>query len=322
MTASKLPLNFIRALTNVTSAEVASEKEKVKSLQDELDKKVSELAEKNNEIQRVITEKDITVQAANEEKQTLQNDLDAAEQLNSNVRRQLLDTRDDWVMAEQRASAAEEKVTQLEQRLAESFGGKEKQGSVNTEELKTLLNSIVYNVKIAHDDNDKQANKIALDDSTLESTLTKVFGNILKPEMSQNTTEQSQEHWALESTLQTVKGVLDNIYTNTTKIDTVKSSNVDAIEGTALDGRLTEIKTVLESINSKIAKGGTIITKDALKAARTEIKETPKTQVGRATDIKSLTKDYERLGKLRAQFEKDGNLETMAALKKRENPLV
>ena len=115
-----------------------------------------------------------------------------------------------------RANQAEARVIELEQQVAGSFTGDEKHGSVNTEELKTLLSAIVYNVKITHDDNDKQANKIALDDSTLESTLTKVFANILNPEISQGGEGQNQEPWALESTLQNVKDVLDQIKNNTT----------------------------------------------------------------------------------------------------------
>ena len=310
---------------DASSSELAAERAKAEALQNEIEQKNSAL------------------QAANEEKQALQNDLDATRQqledsehekslydsaMNQlteeshakdreiyDLREQLANDGDAIFTAEQRANEAEERANNLERKLAESFDDDKKQGSVNTEELKTLLSSIVYNVKIVHDDNDKTANKIALDDSTLETTLTKVFANILNPQIQQNDSEQIEKHWALESTLQAVKGVLDNIHTNTTKIGTVNTSSVDTIAATALDGRLAEIKSVLESIDNKIAKGGAIITKDVIKAARTETKETPKTQTSSATDIKSLTKDYERLGKLRAQFEKDHNLETKAVLK-------
>lgn len=209
-----------------------------------------------------------------------------------------------------RANAAEERVAELERQVSSSFEGGEKPSSANTEELKTLLNSIVYNVKIAHDDNDKQANKIALDDSSLEQTLTKVFANIIKPDMSQDGDVQNQEPWALENTLQTIKGVIDNIQINTSKI---APSNVDTIAGTALDGKLTEIKSVLESIDNKIAKGG-VITKKGDTTDKKQKQGGQNQQAARSNAIKSLVGDYERLGKLRAQFDKDGNLETKAKL--------
>jgi hypothetical protein len=145
----------------------------------------------------------------------------------------------------------------------------DKQSSVDTEELKTLLNSIVYNVKIVHDDADNVANKVALDEASLEITLTKVLTSILNPQTQQN------------------------------------DSN--------LDGGLSEIKSVLDSINDKIAKGGTITKKDKDVSRKTG--NDSNNQSGRSTALKSLTGDYERLGKLRAQFEKDGNLETKARLK-------
>jgi len=299
---------------------------------------------KAESLQNEIEQKNSALQAANEEKQALQNDLDTTRQqlvdsehekslydsaMNQlteesdakdrviyDLREQLSNGGDAIFTAEQRANEAEERASNLERKLAESFDGDKKQGSVNTEELKTLLNSIVYNVKIVHDDNDKTANKIALDDSTLETTLTKVFANILNPQTQQNDSEQKQSSWALESTLQTVKGVLDNIHTNTTKIGSFNTSNVDAIAGTALDGRLTEIRSVLESIDNKIAKGGVIATRGAVKQANAQpIESEAKTQAARSNMLKSLINDYKTLGKLSAQFSNDGNLETQAMLK-------
>lgn len=298
---------------------------------------------KAESLQNEIEQKNSALQAANEEKQALQNDLDATRQqladsehekslydsaMNQieeeshakdreiyDLREQLANDGDALFTAGQRANEAEERANQLERKLAESFDGDKKQGSVNTEELKTLLNSIVYNVKIVHDDNDKTANKIALDDSTLETTLSKVFANILNPQTQQNDSEQKQSSWALESTLQTVKGVLDNIHTNTAKIGTVGASNVDTIAGTALDSRLTEIKSVLKSIDNKIAKGGVIATRGAVKQANSQTVESEaKAQAARSNMMKSIINDYKTLGKLSAQFASDGNLETKAML--------
>lgn len=52
--------------------------------------------------------------------------------------------------------------------------------------LKNVLRNLVYNVKITHDDADKQANKITLDEGALESTLKRVFTNIINPPTEQN----------------------------------------------------------------------------------------------------------------------------------------
>lgn len=217
--------------------------------------------------------------------------------------------------AEKRAEEAEARAAQAEKNLLGSLDSDKKQGLVNTEELKTLLNSIVYNVKIAHDDADKTANKIVLDDSTLEATLTKVFANILNPQAQQNDSEQKQVPWALESTLQAVKGVLDGIQTNTIKIGTIKPSDVDTIAGTALESKLAEIKSVLESIDNKIAKGGMIATRGAVKQANTQpVESEAKAQAARSNMMKSLINDYKTMGKLAAQFADDGNLETKAML--------
>ena len=323
--------------------ELEAERAKAESLQNELDNRIGAL------------------QAAHDEKEMLQSDLNVANEqikiaqdseMAARARADETDLRliekdkqiqdleerlaqsqavdgDALFAAEQRAYEAEEKaqmydramtsmqaeMADLRGKLADAKAGGGKDESVNAEELKTLLSSIVYNVKIAHDDNDKAANKVAFDESTLEATLTKVFANILNPQTQQNDSEQTEKHWALESTLQTVKAVLDNIYTNTAKIGTVQIPNVDTITGTALDGRLTEIKAVLESINSKIAKGGVIATRGAVKQANAQPMESEaKVQAARSNMMKSLINDYKTMGKLAAQFANDGNLETQAML--------
>lgn len=227
-------------------------------------------------------ESDARLKVANDEKLTLQNDLDIANE-------QIKIAQDSEVAARARADETDLKLIEkdkhiqdLEGQLANvKTGGEEPKPTINTEELKGILETIVFNVKFA-----------------------------------QNDSEQKQSPWALESTLNTtIKGVLDSIQTNTSRIGTVEASSVDAIAGTALDSKLTEIKSVLGSIDSKIAKGGVITKRGDDATKRTEPKEEPKEESGRATKVKSLIKDYENLGKLRAQFEKDGNLETKARLK-------
>ena len=295
-------------------ADLEAERAKAEALQDELDHKIGAL------------------QAAHDEKEILQSDLNVAnEQIKiaqdsevaararadetdlkliekdkhiQDLEEQLAQAQtgdgDALFVAEQLAHEAEERaymydraMTSMQEEMADLRGklANAKTGgeysSTSLEELKNVLNSIVYNVKIAHE-----------------------------PEMPQGATEQTQEHWALESTLQTVKGVLDNIHTNTAKIGTVKPSNVDTIAGTALDSRLIEIKSVLESIDKKIAKGGVIATRGAVKQANAQpIESEAKTQAARSNMLKSLINDYKTLGKLSAQFANDGNLETQAMLK-------
>ena len=51
----------------------------------------------------------------------------------------------------------------------------EEQGSASMDELRRVLSEIVYNVKIAHDDSDKTANKITLDESALEDVLKRIY---------------------------------------------------------------------------------------------------------------------------------------------------
>ena len=240
---------------------------------------------------------------------------------NQQARAELYDQISD---AEERARKATEESTikggmiqELREQLANvktGIGDASDKSSVNTEELKNVLNSITYNVKVIQD-TENTDNKVAIDETSLESTLNKVFANVINRQTQQNDGEQNQSPWALESTLQTVKGVLDNIQKSTSRIGTVKAPNVDTIAGTALDGRLTEIKSVLESINDKIAKGGIIATRGAVKQANADAQGSQsKTQAVRSNMMKSIMNDYETLGRLSAQFDSDNNLETKARL--------
>ena len=136
------------------------------------------------------------------------------------------------------------------------IGGKTGSGDVTTDvgiqELQKVLDAITYKVKIVNDDTDKTANKIALDDSTLKTTLQDVFKNIINPTTEQND-GNTREPWALESTLQSVKSVLDSIRTNTATVETATIPD---------DNVLSAIKTAVESIDNKIAQGTKVIYKE------------------------------------------------------------
>lgn len=129
--------------------------------------------------------------------------------------------------------------------------------AIDTEALRGLLDSLIYNVKIVNDDADKTANKIAIDESVLESTLQRVFKNILNPPTGQNDSEPKNEPWALEKTLLSVKGVLGQIQTNTVKPDSITTvpTNTDVGNVLATENTLAAIKSAVEAINTKVVKG-------------------------------------------------------------------
>lgn len=129
--------------------------------------------------------------------------------------------------------------------------------AIDTEALRGLLDSLIYNVKIVNDDADKTANKIAIDESVLESTLQRVFKNILNPPTGQNDSEPKNEPWALEKTLLSVKEVLGQIQTNTVKPDSITTvpANTDVGNVLATENTLAAIKSAVEAINTKVVKG-------------------------------------------------------------------
>lgn len=246
-------------------------------------------------------ENDAKLQAEIDEKIKLQSELNIANQ-------QIEDLTNDFFRQQQISQDLREQLSQEQDRDGKSSV------SVDAEELKNVLSSITYNVKVTQDEDGTQ-DKVAIDEASLATTLNKVFANIINPQTQKSDSEQKQAPWGLESTLQTIKGTLDNIHTNASSTTTTETPVIDTIAGTALDSRLVEIKEVLSSIDNKIVKGGAIAAKVAAKSDHAEPKEAKQIHTKRVADIKSITKDYERLGKLRAKFEKDGNLETKAALK-------
>ena len=181
---------------------------------------------------------------------------------------------------------------------------------VDKQVLQNVLIAITYNVKIVHDDNDRNANKIALDDSTLEATLNKVFSNILNPVTEQNDGKNEEVGpWALENTLSTtIKGVLDSINANTSKIGTSETVTI------ADNDVLSAIKTAVESINNKIVQGTKVLRtssakKTEEKSADLEIKNPKELGNVKATMVNKKVKDlealYEEQYRLESQLKQD-----------------
>lgn len=301
---------------DASSAELEAATTKVEALQNEVEQKNQDLANKDAEIERIQAESDVEKRALDDAKLTLQNDLDDARQqlADAEYTRDLYDSAMNQLTEE--SNEKDRIIYDLREQLANvKTGLDEEQASVSSEELKNILSSIVYNVKIAHDDNDKQSNKIALDEGALESTLNRVFTNVLNPQAEQNNSELKNEPWALEKTLQNVKEVLGQIQTNTAKIGTVEAVPSDTAGSSEVVAKLIEIKSVLGSIDTKIAKGRVINTQGTIKQAGAQsAKPDSKAQTTNSNVMKSLINDYKTMGKLAAQFASDGNFETKAML--------
>ena len=53
--------------------------------------------------------------------------------------------------------------------------------SINADELRSVLDGITYNVKLTQGETDNDSNKVAIDESALEGVLNRVFSSVLKP---------------------------------------------------------------------------------------------------------------------------------------------
>lgn len=236
---------------DASSAELEAERAKREALQDEIE-------QKNQEIVQIQQESDAKLKAVSDAKETLQNDLDTTRQqlADSEYEKGLYDSAMHQI--EEESDAKDRIIYELREQLANiKTGVGEEQASVSSEELKNVLSSIVYNVKIAHDDSDKTANKITLDESTLENTLKRVFAKELNPQIEQTDPESQNEPWALEKTLLNVKEVLGQIQANTAKPDSIEVAPAKTDVGNVLatENTLAAIKIAVESINTKVVKG-------------------------------------------------------------------
>lgn len=145
--------------------------------------------------------------------------------------------------------------------------------SINQDSLKSTLENIVYNVKLTHDDTDKESNKIAIDEGTLKSVLEKITYNVSvvrdddnldnkvvvgdnkdAPDQSTGDNKEVRSQWQNDiSTLltrikvhthNTVRQLRDNV---APKILEAKAQDTDA-----------GLKSILEQIRNNTAKIGTM----------------------------------------------------------------
>lgn len=297
---------------DASSAELEAAVTKTEALQDEVDKKNKELANKDAEIARIQAESEAEKKALDDAKSTLQNDLDETRQQleDAEYTRDLYDSAMNQLTEE--SNEKDRIIYDLREQLANvKTGVSEEQQSVSSEELKNVLSSIVYSVKIAHDDTDKTANKIAIDESVLESTLKRVFTNVLNPQTEQNGSEPKNKPWALEKTLLGVKEVLGNIHTNASKPDSIEVAPAKTDVGNVLatESTLTAIKTAVESINTKVVKRTKTTTSESGGGKKSGVgKKNAESYAGSQYFPEKLKTQTMQLAKFRAQLMTTGKL--------------
>jgi predicted RNA-binding protein YlqC (UPF0109 family) len=189
-------------------------------------------------------------------------------------------------------------------------GVSDEQTSVAADELKRILGEVVYNVKIAHDDTDKEANRIAIDEGVLENTLKKVFTNILNPHVDQENTELKNEPWALEKTLLSVKEVLDVVKVNTSKTESIEVAPAKTDVGNVLatENTLVAIKNAVEAIKNKISKGGGVKSSDGNRKKSGSGKKNSESSDGSRYFPEKLKTQTIQLAKFRASLMTTGKL--------------
>lgn len=235
-----------------SSAELEAMQKQIAELQEQ---KNQEMEAKDAEIAQIRETSAAQLEAIGNEKVTLQNDLDLA-------RQQVQSAQDEATASQAREAEANQKLAEqeaLNRQLREQLenvktGVNEETGtSVGADDLKRILGEVIYKVKIAHDDNDKQENKIALDETALEGTLKRVFSKFIDPVAETSESRQEVEPWALEKTLLNVKEVLGQIQTNTAQKQSLEIAPAKTEVGPVLatEGTLVAIKTAVEAINKK-----------------------------------------------------------------------
>lgn len=172
----------------------------------------------------------------------------------------------------------------------------DEQNKTSVEGLKTMLQDITYKVKLSKSDTDKNANKIALDESALEKTLRKVFVNIPSAKEPQ---EQTRENYALDSTLKAVNGTLETISGYTNSISSRVSQNTEGATH-EFKSSVISIESVLKAIRDKMPRG--------VKTPSATNKQTGSKTSGTAFSIDKKETQKLALKKFRTELETTGRL--------------
>lgn len=187
----------------------------------------------------------------------------------------------------------------------------DKGASIDKDALKQTLGEVIYKVKITRDDNDKSANKVAINESDLEAVLKRVFTKELAPQADINNVENAL------SAIKTATESVDKKIVRGTKtviggedVDTKKKPKaVEGRDAQILAERIETQKLALKKFKTELITSGKMTDDVAKKIRGLAI------SLGMVKDSKGLTRWGEKFKqqKLRAGIEVVENKDTVIA---------
>lgn len=151
--------------------------------------------------------------------------------------------------------------------------------SIDEAALESVLNRITYNVKIAYDDADKQSNKISIDESILENVLKRITYNV---KLAHDDNDKQANKIAIDETI--LESTLKRVFTNVLNPHTEQNDSEPKKEPWALENTLQSVKEVLDiiKINTdkteslevtpvKVEIGNVLATENTLAAIKTAV---------------------------------------------------
>lgn len=155
----------------------------------------------------------------------------------------LIDRLGDRIFTEASENIAAVGDTQVNEDAAVVSDAKQ-QVAIDPEGLKSVLESVQYNVKVVQDVDSEQS-KVSIDEASLEAVLNRVL----------TSTGEHNEPWALEATLQSTNGLLEQIVANTGRVDsevavTESANKISTIPADAeMDSMTEQFKRMMATIN-------------------------------------------------------------------------
>ena len=125
--------------------------------------------------------------------------------------------------------------------------------SIDESALEGVLNRVTYNVKLAHDDTDKEANKIAIDEGILESTLKKIVYNV---KWAHDDTDKESSKIAIDE--QALENTLNKVFANVLNPHEEQTDAEKKNEPWALESTLQSVKSVLDQVQTNTSRIGTV----------------------------------------------------------------